>query len=129
MLFHMFSNQEERRRFGGGDFAELQYCTLPAGTDIGKIVDVHSFWKDDSLYIFGDDFNEFYDHYGEIFIGGVYGNGRCGNIDFYGVNYYTPALTEMIYDEVNQTRPPEWETLLSWLGEVKNYNGFYLLGE
>lgn len=29
MLFHTFRAQEERRRFGGTDFMEMQYCKLP----------------------------------------------------------------------------------------------------
>ena len=32
MLFHTFSSQEERRKYGGSAFIEIQYCKLPIRT-------------------------------------------------------------------------------------------------
>ena len=32
MLFHTFNTQEERRKFGGSDFIEMQYCRLEQGS-------------------------------------------------------------------------------------------------
>lgn len=59
MLFYSFTSQEERKKFGGSYFIELQYCKLAQGTEIEKIVSVSSieYWKNDSLYIYGDDDN------------------------------------------------------------------------
>ena len=62
MLFHIFNNQDERREFGGSDFLELQFCQLKKGTSIKKIVDTDKIncWLNDSLYVYGDDYNIFY---------------------------------------------------------------------
>lgn len=71
MLFHIFNSQEERKKYGGSDFIELQYCGLEKGTAIEDIVsaDKIKHWQNDSLYIFGDDINLFYKHYGGIVTG------------------------------------------------------------
>ena len=68
MLFHTFSSQEERRKFGGSYFIELQYCGLAQGTGIKKIVSAATIedWKMDSLYIYGDDGNQFVSQAGSI---------------------------------------------------------------
>ena len=29
MLFHTFKSQEERRKFGGSAFIEIQFCNMP----------------------------------------------------------------------------------------------------
>lgn len=56
MLFHIFHSQKERRDFGGSDFIEMQYCKLEQDSEIEKIVSVDAtIWKNDSLYIFGND--------------------------------------------------------------------------
>ena len=80
----------ERREFGGADFIEIQYCRLAKGTSIRKIVSVDaiSHWKDDSLYICGDDMERFYQYYGDIITGGIYNNGDCGPMNLWGINFY-----------------------------------------
>ena len=80
MLFHSFQSQAERREFGGSDFIEIQYCRLPEGTSLREIVSIDAIkhWKDDSLYISGDDMDLFYQSYGDIITGGVYNNGDRG---------------------------------------------------
>lgn len=40
MLFHTFNSQEDRRKYGGSAFIEMQFCVLPAGTGIKNIVAV-----------------------------------------------------------------------------------------
>lgn len=60
-MFHRFANQDERRKYGGSDFVEIQFCRMPVGTNIEKITAVDSIenWMDDSLYV--DDYETFYE--------------------------------------------------------------------
>lgn len=62
MLFHTFHSQEERRKFGGSYFIEFQYCEAAPGTSLEEIlsVDAIHMWKNDSLYLYGDDDNTFF---------------------------------------------------------------------
>lgn len=73
-MFYVFDSQEERRNVGGSDFIEIQYCKLPEGLKKEKIVSVNavSHWKNDSLYVSGDDMNLFYEQYKDIITGGVW---------------------------------------------------------
>ena len=91
MLFHIFHSQKERRDFGGSDFIEMQYCKLEQDSEIEKIVSVDAInhWKNDSLYIFGNDMNMFYSHYGTIITGGVYNNKDSDPLDLLGINFYS----------------------------------------
>ena len=128
MLFHSFSTQSERREFGGGDFIELQYCRLKKCTSIKEIVSVVENWEDDSLYICGDDWNDFSDEYGEIIKGGTYNNLETGYLDPYGINYFSPQQTEAIIKQIEEAKPTDYQALLNWLKEGREYNGFYVLG-
>ena len=131
MLFHTFYTQEERRKFGGSDFIELQYCRLEQDSNIKKIVLVNAIehWKNDSLYIFGDDINEFLLHYDKIFNGGIYCNEKKGIVDVFGINYYLLEQSRLIIERVTKEKPLDYQILLNWLYNVKKYNGFYVLGE
>ena len=60
MLFHSFNTQDERRAFGGSDFLELQFCEHKSGTSIKRIVNKIENWRNDSLYVSGDDMDTFY---------------------------------------------------------------------
>lgn len=130
MLFHAFSSQEERRKFGGSDFIELQYCRLESGSEIRKIVSIDAIdhWKNDSLYISGDDMDLFFSHYSKIFHCGIYNNAKSGVVDLYGINYYSPKQSVLIIEQVRKEQPLDYQTLLNWLDAVKRYNGFYVLG-
>ena len=130
MLFHTFGSQEERGRFGGSYFIEIQYCRTALYTERQELVAVDAIepWKDDSLYIYGDDDNAFLSYYGEIFTGGIYNNGKSGAVDLCGINYYSPEQTERIVERVKRTRPLDHQTLLRWLERADGYNGFYVLG-
>lgn len=130
MLFHTFFSQNERRRFGGSDFIELQYCRLKRGTEIRKIVSVNSIdnWKDDSLYISGNDVDVFLSSYGEIFNGGIYNNGKCGFVDLCGINYYSKEQTAFMIEVLKDKKPMDFQILLQWLENSHVYNGFYVLG-
>ena len=128
MLFHTFRSQAERRRQGGSCFVELQFCRMPPGTPVRRLVDVDSIrnWMDDSLYV--DDETALYREYGRFFTGGVYNNLRRGPVDLYGINYYESAMIDPLMERLRREQPPEYETLLGWLEHAKDYNGFYILG-
>ena len=130
MLFYKFVSQEERRAFGGSDFIELQYCRLPHGSNLRSIisVDAISHWKLDSLYVSGDDMDVFFSNYHMIFDHGIYNNGKSGVIDVIGLNYYSPESTALIVERVKEKHPLDYEPLLQWLDDVKNFNRFYVLG-
>ena len=128
MLFHTFSSQEERRALGGGDFVELACCRLPRGTDLKTILSRYSFWSNDSLYICGDDMEDFCAAYGKIITGGMYGNLKAGPLDWCGVNCFSPEQASFIMDKIREEKPMDFEPLLSWLERETEFNGFYVLG-
>lgn len=128
MLFHVFDSQEERRRFGGSYFIEIQFCNLPAESTRKELVAVDNInhWQNDSLYINDDEL--FYKEYSRIFDCGIYNNLKSGPVDIYGINYYAPSLTDIIMEKIIEEKPAEYEVLLEWLNRAKAYNGFYILG-
>ena len=128
MLFHIFSNQAERRDFGDSAFIEIQFCRLPAQSSIKSIVDVSSIknWKNDSLYV--SDENAFYQEYGHIFDCGTYNNLETGPVDLYGINYYPASLTDTIIERIRESKPADYTVLIDWLEQAKGYNGFYIVG-
>ena len=130
MLFHSFHSQAERRKFGGSDFVEIQYCRFPKGTSLREVVSIDAIkhWKDDSLYIFGDDLDLFYQNYGDIITGGVYNNGERGPMDLYGINFYSREQTNEIMERLAEEKPPEHQILCRWLQAGEQCLGFYLLG-
>ena len=130
MLFHSFHSQAERREFGGSDFVEIQYCRFPKGTSLREVVSIDAIkhWKDDSLYIFGDDLDLFYQNYGDIITGGVYNNGERGPMDLYGINFYSREQTNEIMERLAEEKPPEHQILCRWLQAGEQHLGFYLLG-
>ena len=130
MLFHSFQSQAERRKFGGSDFIEIQYCRLPKGTSIREIVSVDAIkdWKDDSLYIFGDDMDLFYQSYGDIITGGVYNNGDRGPMDLFGINFYSREQTNEIIERLAEEKPPGYQIMCRWLQSDEQSLGFYVLG-
>ncbi|MCI8844597.1 MAG: hypothetical protein HFF08_10935 [Oscillospiraceae bacterium] len=130
MLFHIFSSQDERRKFGGSYFIEIQYCSLDPGTAMEQIVSVDAIthWKDDSLYIYGDDEEAFASQYGDVLTDGTYNNGQSGIIDTCGINYYAPHQIHVIVKRIEEMRPSSHQMLLAWLKKVREHNGFYVLG-
>lgn len=130
MLFHTFASQAARRRSGGSDFMELQPCRLPQGTPLRDILsgDGVTHWKNDSLYIHGDDINAFYDAYSGIFTGGYYANGAQGVFDACGFNYYPPALCAQMIAKIAREEPRDFAVLLDWFGRAAPDGGLYLLG-
>lgn len=130
MQFHSFSSQEERRKFGGSDFFELQFCRMPQKTEVEIITAVDSIhhWLDDSLYISGDDERAFVQEYGGILDCGIHNNLETDGIDPYGINYYGPDRIDSILAKLLSRRPADYETFVEWLKAAKKYNGFYILG-
>lgn len=130
MLFHSFNNQDERRVFGGSDFLELQFCKLKKGTSIRSIVSTRNIvdWCNDSLYVSGDDTDVFYKYYKDVFKDGVYNNLKSGDIDFFGINYYSPELVEEMIKTIEANKPEDYRIILAWLNKAKEFNGVYILG-
>ena len=130
MLFHSFNNQDERRAFGGSDFLELQFCKMKKGTNIKSIVLTRNIvdWCNDSLYVSGDDTDVFYKHYKNVFKNGVYNNLKSGDIDFFGINYYSPELVEEMIKTIEANKPEDYAVILAWLNKAKEFNGVYILG-
>ena len=128
MLFLVFNSQEERRKYGGSAFIEMQFCRLPDGTVTKDIVAVKSInhWQNDSLYI--NDENVFYQEYSQVFNGGIYNNLKSGVVDIYGINYYAPSFIDSIIEKLCEEKPVDYESLVEWLNKAKEYNGFYILG-
>ncbi len=130
MIFHRFFDQQERRERFGGDCLEFQHCKLPQGTDIKTLVAVDSIkhWQDESIYLSGDDWNLFIEHYGDIITGGTYANGECGPLDLCGINYFTAEQRSEIIHLLEEKQPLDCKALLLWLQEAADSNGFYVLG-
>lgn len=130
MMFRIFHSQEERRKFGGSAFVEIQFCKMKPEGDLKKIVAVSNLnhWQDDSLYIYLDDIENFVQEYGDIFHGGIYNNLESGLVDIYGINYYKPDLVETIITRIDERQTTDYEILVEWLNKAKRYNGFYILG-
>ena len=130
LLFLTFNSQEERQKFGGSDFIELQYCRLPYCSEIKEIVSLNAIknWKNDSLYIHGDDMDMFYSAYGAIITDGIYNNLEHGPVDLYGINFYSQEQISQIIECIEAEMPPDYQTLLDWLKAGRRYVGFYILG-
>lgn len=129
-MFRKFNSQDERRNFGGTAFIEIQYCELKPSFKINKIVLVNNIkhWNNKSLYIYIDDIKEYLILYKEILGNGVYNNLKEGYVDEYGMNYYSKEKIEIIKNKLKKIKPKEFEILLQWLEDGKNYNGVYILG-
>lgn len=132
MLFHSFSSQDERRKFGGGDFLQFVFCKLDKGTAVEEIVSNRAvaplLWNLSSLYLCGEDWNEFCAAYGEIITGGTYENLETGYLDGCGINYFSPEQMQQIIKRLREEKPKDYHLLLTWMEQGAQYNGFYLLG-
>ena len=132
MLFHSFSSQEERRKCSNGDFLQFVFCKLDRGTAVEEIVSNRAvaplLWNHSSLYLCGDDWNEFCEAYGEIITGGTYENLEAGYLDWCGINYFSPEQMQHIIKRLREEKPKDYPLLLNWLEQGTQYNGFYLLG-
>ena len=130
MLFYTFHSQDERRKFGGSAFIEMQLCKMGPEAEITQLTAVSNIdhWQNDSLYIYLDDIETFAAEYRNIFNCAIYGNLESGPADLYGINYYKPDLIETIIEQMLAKKPTDYEVPVEWLIRAKNYNGFYILG-
>lgn len=129
MLFHTFSTQEERRRFGGSDFIELQYCRLKRGTSFRKLTSAcRTHWEDDSLYVPGQCMDEFLAAYSGVLGEAVYSNKKSGLVYPFGPNYYPPERVPAMLDRLRERNSEDDRTLAKWLQKAAEHNGFYVLG-
>lgn len=123
----LFYTAEDRRRIGGA-FLEIQFCRLPRGSALKKIVAVDSIKnrKSDSLYV--PDENEFCRIYDAILGHGCYNNLQSGPLDPYGINYYAPEAVGAIRSRLRSAQPEEYALFDAWLALAETCNGFYILG-
>ena len=122
----MFITNKERI---GTCYLEFQFCKNDKPIKLGKVdVDIIDNWKEDSLLVSDDDFNEFYKLYGKIFECALFPNGEIGFFP-YGINYYDKNATEKILFELRKIVDDKYLNLIFWLENATNkYNGFYILG-
>ncbi len=127
-MFLKFKSDEERINYGGSYFIEIQYCKYPEETPLEKLVsvDLINNFNVSSLYIYGDDDNEFFNQYKDIFNDGVYSNLECGIVDNYGINYYNQDKITAIIEKLQTQKPKDYKILLEWL--KSSTNGIYILG-
>ena len=125
-MFLKFESQDERQKYGGTCFIEIQFCTLPAFTPLKIILNKHEFWRDDSLYVYGD--SPIYSEYKNVFGNGIHRSMSEGLFDYYGITYYKAEQIDDIMSRACKLKPEGYRVLTDWLEEAKKYNGFYILG-
>ena len=128
MLLLTFPSQEERRKFGGSAFLEIQFCRMSKETPINAIVAVENIknWQNDSLYV--HEIADFISIYGKYFDGGIHNNMKSGSLDVYGINYYSSDFLKRLIERILNDKPAEYNQFVNWLKQAEKYNGFYILG-
>lgn len=123
---NMFITQSKKI---GSCYYEFQLCKSDFPVIKNKTnLDIINHWLSDSLLISADDFYNFYQSYSAIFNCAVLANGEKG-FDFYGPNYYDKNTSEKILNQLENEIDKKYYNLILWLKkEVKEYNGFYILG-
>lgn len=129
-MFLIFEDQSARKDFGSSAFLELQYCRKKKDAKIEELVSANiiKHWENDSLYVYWNDIDDFYNQYANVFDCGIYHNLQTGVVDVYGINYYQHRNIENILEKIKENRPTEYQILLNWLEKAKEFNGFYILG-
>ena len=122
----MFITNKERI---GTCYLKFQFCKNDKPIKIVKVdIDIIDNWKEDSLLVSDDDFNEFYKLYGKIFECALFPNGKIGFFP-YEINYYDKNNSKKILFELKKCIDKKYLNLVEWLEiATKNYNGFYILG-
>lgn len=113
----------------GTCYLEFRFCETDKPLKDGKVrYEILNHWSDDSLYLYWDDFSEFYELYGDLFGCAVFPNGERG-CDSCGVNYYGKEENAKIIAGMSTRPNEEYAALLPWLKEAeKRGKGFYILG-
>ena len=111
----------------GSAYFEFQYCKKELS--IKKLLRRgYSFKEKDSLLIHVDSDKDFFENYGDYFKAPKSPDGTQ-QLDPYGVNYYTKEQTLTIIEQIENDKPPYYETLVAWLKKaITDYNGFFFLG-
>ena len=125
-MFLKFESQDERKKYGGTCFIEIQFCLLPASVTLKEILNSHEFWRDDSIYVYGD--SPVYSEYKDVFGNGTHQNMSEGVFDYYGITYYKAEQIDGIINRAKKLKPEGYSILSDWLEKAKEYNGFYILG-
>ena len=128
MLLLTFPSQEERRKFGGSAFLEIQFCRMPKEPPIKEIVAVENIksCQNDSLYV--HEIADFISIYGKYFDDGIFNNLKSGSLDVYGINYYYSDFVKRLIERLLNDKPAEYNQFVNWLKQAEKYNGFYILG-
>ena len=80
------------------------------------------------MLIHVDSDKDFFENYGDYFKAPKSPDGTQ-QLDPYGVNYYTKEQTLTIIEQIENDKPPYYETLVAWLKKaITDYNGFFFLG-
>ncbi len=58
----------------------------------------------------------------------MYYNLKIGEIDFCGINYYSPKQAEDVVNAIEEKKPEEHQVVLDWLNKTKEINGVYIFG-
>lgn len=121
-MFMTFDNQESRREKYGSAFLELSYCKLEKNASVKKKLKIQNLphWQNDSLYVFVDDLEKFYNEYLKVF--------NLAENDIYGIKYFSAEDANKIILLLNKEKPTEYEICVKWLNFAINNNGFYILG-
>lgn len=125
-MFLRFHSQDERKEYGDTCFIEIQSCSLPTKSSIKQIMGKIEFWRDDSLYVYGD--SPFYQTYKNVFGYGIHHDMSEGYFDYYGITYYRADQIDEIKARALDLKPDGYVLLLDWLEEISFQNGFYILG-
>lgn len=122
----MFITAKERK--GGSEYLELQICTSNRIIDSKEMANIEH-WANSSIYVHGDDLDEFYHTYcSTYFQKGLHMNGQREDFDPYGINYFSSFEAKEILEKVEKDRPSEFEMLTNFLKISEQNNGFYILG-
>lgn len=130
MVVLLFVNHEKRKESGSTAFIEFQFCKLKENTRIKKITSVRSInnWDVDSLYLYIDNFDNFFNEYDNLFEKITSNNLEPERIDMFGINYFPKESILEIIKKIEQAAPKDYNILLEWLNHALDYNGFYILG-
>lgn len=122
----MFITSNERI---GTCYFEFQFCKIKQPVKRNKVrTNVINHWLEDSLLLADDDFDNFFELYGNIFKCALFPNGEKGFYG-YGINYYDKNTTIYILNELKKIIEDKYYILVEWLElAIKQYNGFYILG-
>ena len=104
----MFITNKERI---GTCYLEFQFCKNDKPIKIVKVdIDIIDNWKEDSLLVSDDDFNEFYKLYGKIFECALFPNGKIGFFP-YEINYYDKNNLQELYNKRKEQYTNNYETI------------------